>query len=498
LIARLDEPFSPDEENILEHILTYKNLPIAAFLVEMFSRDIVPSYFEKYRALTGDHPYLYLTMIPIAKWCKDTKDARFIAEFLHDKRKDFKDARSGLMQQWLLTCKALEESTLPDARKLELLSTVNNKQHLGIVQVLCALKREDLLLIPDILFSELLRRCLSEDPYLGLQGIDPKKYLETFGNMRIPLAWATYEAGLTRIGDVEVQKEFRRFFVSVLNNTVTQERYRTDNSPHLKKIEETSPEVFTKWQTAIPSFTLDKLNERAFSFAPFLKDKIHDRHLVFEQLPNEIQILCNELKGEFSQEKLFVLLEQLKASDQFPFPEFIHDIESLIQVLSRPIENKEYIVVDTDNWQDLYLSGTEVPGSCQRVDGDPDLNKCLLAYVMDGKNRMVAVKDPSGKIVARALIRHLWDITNQKPVIFLDRFYPQPCAFEEAITQMALLKAKALNIPLISDRGEAYAGKVVSLGSPSPYEYADASDGVMKGGIFTINSPKLLYAAAAA
>ena len=41
-------------------------------------------------------------------------------------------------------------------------------------------------------------------------------------------------------------------------------------------------------------------------------------------------------------------------------------------------EYEGWKIVDTDDPEYLLMCGTAVKGSCQRVDGDPDLNKCLL------------------------------------------------------------------------------------------------------------------------
>lgn len=51
-----------------------------------------------------------------------------------------------------------------------------------------------------------------------------------------------------------------------------------------------------------------------------------------------------------------------------------------------------WTICDTDNPCDLILIGTEVP-SCQHIDKDPSYSKCLLAYLIDGKNRALVVKD---------------------------------------------------------------------------------------------------------
>ena len=128
-------------------------------------------------------------------------------------------------------------------------------------------------------------------------------------------------------------------------------------------------------------------------------------------------------------------------------------------------------------------------GSCQRVDGDPHLNKCLLAYVIDGKNRMLAIKDSSGKIQSRALFRMLWDPARQEPVLFLDRIYPSPCppAYTEALNDLAKERARSLDLRLYV-QGTASDVSIKSLGSRAPWEYEDAAAGVQQNGVFTIHN----------
>jgi hypothetical protein len=50
--------------------------------------------------------------------------------------------------------------------------------------------------------------------------------------------------------------------------------------------------------------------------------------------------------------------------------------------------------------------------------------KINLAYCLDGKNTMIAVKDDeTGKTLARGMFRLLWNPNHKKPVLFLDRIY---------------------------------------------------------------------------
>lgn len=179
--------------------------------------------------------------------------------------------------------------------------------------------------------------------------------------------------------------------------------------------------------------------------------------------------------------------------------EFKNDIKVLLTSLTTTNSQKSVLVVNTDDWQDLFLSGTEVLGSCQRIDGDLSLNVCLMAYVLDGKNRLLAIKDPTnGRILARCIFCLLWNREKHKPILFQERIYPFSCPveYEELLNSQADIRAKKLGLELYTlNRRNDFSGKesfLESLGSCSPYEYADASSEVMKSGVFTISKAKVL------
>jgi hypothetical protein len=191
--------------------------------------------------------------------------------------------------------------------------------------------------------------------------------------------------------------------------------------------------------------------------------------------------------------------EQLKqlqqALSELPRIEFHRDIEDLLKSFCKAKKEVALELVDTNHWQDLFLSGTEVLGSCQRVDGSPKVNQGLLAYVMDGKNRMIALREKkSGKIVARGLFRLLLTENSHQPILFLDRLYPPACPSEwkEALVDFARKRAKILNCPLATLECEKEERQllenIVSLGSRSPYEYEDGAGGIKRKGVFTISN----------
>jgi hypothetical protein len=165
-------------------------------------------------------------------------------------------------------------------------------------------------------------------------------------------------------------------------------------------------------------------------------------------------------------------------------PELITDLQETIKALRsskgswQPSKYAGWEVVDTDDPCDLLLLGTEVAGSCQSIDGDPNVNMCLLSYLVDGKNRAVVVKNKFGKIVARAVLRILWDDVKKEPVLFQERTYPQALNPLVALVLNDSLKRRALELKLpllgLGEQSVRYPNAVHSLWSAAPSEYVDA------------------------
>ncbi|MBA3603675.1 MAG: hypothetical protein H0W50_08555 [Parachlamydiaceae bacterium] len=195
----------------------------------------------------------------------------------------------------------------------------------------------------------------------------------------------------------------------------------------------------------------------------------------------------NQIKS--SEDKLKkILVEILKILNASPFssPEFANDIQNKINEKSVSMAIGNSLVVETDDPIDILLCGTEVDGSCQRIDGDAHLNKGLLGYNMDGKIKILAIKNAEGahgKIKARCLLRMLWD--GDKPVLFMERLYPSNITSKQAqaLIYMARKKAEILGVPLLTlgGSGEDYGKPLIALGGSSPWEYCDGAMGMTKG-----------------
>ena len=176
--------------------------------------------------------------------------------------------------------------------------------------------------------------------------------------------------------------------------------------------------------------------------------------------------------------------------------EFAKDVKGLIEsfeeLKSKDTCKEGLKVLFTDDPIDLLLCGTDVSGSCQRLDGYPNLNKGLLGYLIDGKNRLLAIKE-GDKMIARSMLRLLWD--GKQPVIYRERFYPDttPTHYQNALNALAKEIATKLGLPLTSnDAGTPYGKKLKALGGPAPYEYSDGAEGegVYKNGFYTILEAK--------
>jgi hypothetical protein len=134
------------------------------------------------------------------------------------------------------------------------------------------------------------------------------------------------------------------------------------------------------------------------------------------------------------------------------------------------------VLVDSEDWQDLFLCGTEVQGSCQAVNGDPDLNKCLMGYCLDGKCRILCLKEAEDKpIIARAIMRIVLDEAG-KAAIYMDDSYPFD--YQEQLQAFAKQRADDIGLPLYVYGRDA---KLSTTGCVAPYEYSDAAGGVQMG-----------------
>lgn len=373
-----------------------------------------------------------------------------------------------------------------------------------------------------------------------------KRYHETFGQFRNPTALFTYLGKMNLLQGNEktsVHQALSDFVIAVLNGTFRELRYSTNGHPHLEKLFSLKG-VKDQWLTADTErplmdeikteavSTSVKISERAYfrekiivdhhlqplNEYPYIRDYLNaeegasERDFVAEldklmriqpkksatllklQIQRELILLC---KGEIS------LKEFVASRPAIDLGELENDLKALMQRTERPKYNIAACTIsESDDPCDLFLIGTEVDGSCQRVDGDPDKTKCLMGYALNGEIRAIVVNDAEGKIVARSVLRLMWD--GAKPVILQERIYSNMSdeVVYKAINQWAIGKAKAMGVSLVAAALEdgsrkPYTGKVEFLGGRAPFIYSDASGGVMEGS-FTTPNCELLYESIAA
>lgn len=180
---------------------------------------------------------------------------------------------------------------------------------------------------------------------------------------------------------------------------------------------------------------------------------------------------------------------------------WIEQANMSVSITNESAMQQRFHVEDSDSWEDLLLCGTEVLGSCQKINGNTELNRCLLNYIIDGKVRAVVLKDAKGRIHARVILRLLWDEELKRPVLFREKLYKNPGVFNQdiqLIEEMCLFKAKTMGIPLVQSKSSDfinsdyrhYLNNLKSLNGRTLSEYVDAVS-VAHGktnGCFTISS----------
>lgn len=333
------------------------------------------------------------------------------------------------------------------------------------------------------------------------------------------------------------------FLESVLNSKFLAKRYRTDFNPHLEKIFKFSPYLQEKWpeRTTLSSQDFVSVFEKneMVNFCQQFTSQVIKRFFItpacaqqFPQFAQMLQLSAVEratlevdLRRSFVQlrqklrqvkeeeEKaelelslanmeirllLLSLSHSLKATQalekvkrlhtlipQIPEQPIYHQLMMAFKTkLKDLIENKfkkesKWTATITDDPNDLLLIGTEIPDSCQNVNFLPAYNKCLLGYILDGKNLAAVVKDESKRIGARCILRLLWDNEKNKPALFKERDYINP-GYQNAIpllNELCKNKAKSLGLDLYfkPDRTSTNGTtKLASLGGPSKFEYKDA------------------------
>jgi len=346
-----------------------------------------------------------------------------------------------------------------------------------------------------------------------------------------------YSRGLIKDRETATLNLLKLFIIDIMNQSYPQQRYATHSHPHLAQLERAHRVVYAQWQTN-HSYPLsdvlqvgDSRTECRFSTFKFFYQKIiHFQHVDSEKLQvlifylhnqdpdlidalatqefrseeETLQLKCMQLIQHSSLsinsqllafKEIIGIVEQLAATANKKWGLFLSDLQGVVKGLERMLRPTAsyagWTAVDTDDVWRLFYCPTEVGESCQSViDTASHFNKCLLAYPMDGKNRLLAIMDANKKIKARAILRLLLTEDTQDPILFLETIYPSAVKPEwsMAIEWMAKKKASLLGIPVLVAHTCTTQEPIscISLGSCVEHEYVDAAQGPQDKGVFQI------------
>lgn len=381
-----------------------------------------------------------------------------------------------------------------------------------------------------------------------------EKFDNTIAKWRSPEALISYGANLDNLPEPEktkIQQHLTSFITHTLEGTFEQNRYKLDNNAHLREIfskpemsldawktnmqlteaemqQVSSGEQVSKSQQIIRQLVfnlennhLDTAEGKQAILYPHLTTfltKTKSAEVVLDEIQHQLQSLesqNNQNKPDIQQQKQLEierltiqscivnilndekhLEEKLNRLNELlskqPANVFKQDVTTALTELQtkdiRKLSN--YQVVTSNHPNDFLLMGTEVLYSCQRIDEDPNLNKCVLNYAEDGKHDLSLVIDKdTKKILARSVLRLLIDAKGQ-PVLFQEHAYTanEDPKYLGLLRAIATKKAQALGIPLLTSVSEPDAKKynkypevLHSKGSPVPFEYVDALISIQEG-----------------
>jgi hypothetical protein len=390
------------------------------------------------------------------------------------------------------------------------------------LQGLLELNGESLLHDKESSFEDLLLPALVRVVPLGEIDDFMTKFANLRANFRGFTSIATYAGKLNSLPDKdELLDQYGRFIKAVLENNFIEVRQSIKNNPHLTYLEEHCPVILREWHSHMSEKEVEALlgasaevtiRPKEISYRDQLKEKlVNHQHLSSDKIPDliaylqgsgtseavrntlkvtspykEIQILCVDLIEGDNKKETLEKLEKALDSIGDEGVNFKNDISGFLRGLSQRENSYKGLKISfTNDPNDYFLCGTEVNGSCQSVIGEARFNQCLLSYLLDGKNRLVTVNDPEGKIIARSVIRLLWDDRVNKPVLFQEQAYSSRLdpKLDDLLYKEAKEMAKTLHIPYASFQ-ERPKNTLYSLGGPVPYEYSDAADRSHGAGIY--------------
>ncbi|MBS0627843.1 MAG: hypothetical protein JSS09_06490, partial [Verrucomicrobia bacterium] len=342
--------------------------------------------------------------------------------------------------------------------------------------------------------------------FSGLEEISDlsERFENTFAKFRNPGALFTYLGRVNQLSEPSrslVKTSLSQYVASVLNGTFHELRYNMEDQPNLKRLFGNDPMALEKWrmvEEAKPVIFENSSDVEEKTIKEFLKDRVNEGHLAplseYPLFQSYLDGVSFDLTMEFPEDPktkiqlaLIDLCEGRKTLQEFmdtkpsiSLGELDNDIQALIQRSAFQITSN-LMISETDDPCDLLLIGTEIQGSCQRVDGTPNLNRGLVGYLLNGDVKAIVIKNKAGQMVARAIMRR--GLIGEAPVILLERIYNnlRNSAIEKEIVNWAIRKAKRGGLSLVS--------KEIGFGAPcklleilkgrAPFVYSDAARGIL-------------------
>lgn len=314
-------------------------------------------------------------------------------------------------------------------------------------------------------------------------------------------------------------------------------RYNPKHSPHNAMMQEKAPAAWRYWQeemqrTEPVTFSPDELVNKVDP-ARYLSDKIvSEAHAEQDDFPLLVAAFDGEISVAHALEKLasntdsqFPDIEKQlllaiapnqsmaqsaahlrNIKPDIPFPQLAFDINVLIKKLTpQPMsaEKCQALKVSISGAaEDLFLSGTEVGGSCHNIHGDVESTKALPGYVLDGKYLSAQIKNDQGGLMWRRMLRLTWSEEHEKPVIYIEQEYGNPGVPDKlkmAALQMVQEKAAKMGALVAIEDNDALAdvaantvGVLHVRASGRQSEYVDALKDLKGPGGYRISDTKPL------
>lgn len=274
--------------------------------------------------------------------------------------------------------------------------------------------------------------------------------------------------------------------------TSREARYDPNLCPQLAEVEKVSPGLCQKWQTLPDPEPMDPCREQVLSSLEERGSWVSGLEIpkgIRDQTESELQRAFRQLcLPELSlletwrmTKKLLFLCDADPALKRVGWwerkiEERLTELETRLAPLSTG--EKFYSIEITDKVELLLDSGTEL-GTCVSM-LDPYNRHTLPSYVEDGKIQVVMVQK-EGKLIARAMLKLLLQ-KKGPPVLYMAHVHGDP-TFSTKLYERAKRRAIELGIPLALNPdlnissfdpiAKKEKGWLISVGSPSPYEYND-------------------------